>query len=192
MLKILWTLVTLLLTTSVHAADSYYCPQNHQYINVGMTQDEVLAACGAPSSKRTGANTVTQQVPVQQYIYTNLNKGAVNYMPGITPLYQMWSLPSGSQGVTLQVNVVNGKVASIILNQQSTNGLSACSGGSFQIGDDAAQVLNACGSPTMVNDSYTTQMVPKEQDPETWVYDNMPYQPGVTLTFVNGTLQYIQ
>lgn len=193
MLKSLFTLIAILLMSSVHAADSFYCSQNHAYITVGQSNiADVLQACGPPSSRRTGSNTVMQQIPERQLIYNNLNKGAVSFYPGIDPLYQMWSLPSGSKGVTVQINVVNGKVSNIILNQQSTNGLSACSGGSVQIGDDVNQVFNACGSPDILNDSYTTQMVPKEQNPETWVYDNMPYQPGITLTFINGILQFIQ
>lgn len=192
MQKSLLLSIGFLFISSVQAADSYYCPQNHQYINVGMSQDDVLQACGPPSAKRTGANTVMKQIPIQQFIYTNINKGAVEYIPGIDPVYQMWSLPSGSKGVTLQVNIIDHKVSSILLNQQSTNGVSACSGGSFQVGDEAGQVINACGAPEIMNNSYTNQMVPKEENPETWVYDNMPYQPGVTLTFVNGTLQYIQ
>lgn len=194
MLKTLFTLTTCLcFATAIQAADSFYCPQNHAYINVGMNQDAVIAACGEPTSRRVGANTVNQQVPEKQLIYTNLNKGAVSFYPGLDPLYQMWNLPSGSQGVTVQVNVVNGKVSNIILNQQSTNGLSACSGGSFQIGDDMNQVINACGPPNIINDSYTSQVVPENQNPEVWVYDNfLDQQPSITLTFINGILQFIQ
>ena len=29
--------------------DSLYCPQNHAYISVGMTPDQVIAACGQPA-----------------------------------------------------------------------------------------------------------------------------------------------
>lgn len=184
--------VGFILSSTVYAGDSFYCPQNHGYINVGMSQNQVLDACGPPTSRKTGANSVTQQIPVTQLIYSTLNSGPVDFYPGIDPIYKQWSLPSGSQGINVQVNVINNRVSSIMLNQESTNGLSACSGGSFQVGDDISAVFNACGSPNVVNNTYINQEVPKEQNPETWTYANLPYQPSITLTFVNGTLQSIQ
>ena len=192
MLKYWLTATGFAFSSMVYAADSFYCPQNHQYINVGMSQAQVLQACGEPSSKKSGANTVTQQIPVVQLIYSNLNSGAVDYYPGVNPIYRQWSLPSGSQGVTIQVNVIENKIASIALNQQSTNAVSACQGGSFQVGDDISAVTNACGSPSIVNNSYINKSVPKEMQPEIWNYNNLPYQPGVTLTFIQGVLQFIQ
>ena len=192
MLKYWFTLTSIVLATAVHAADSFYCPQNHAYINVGMSQAEVSAACGEPTSRKAGANTVNQQVPVIQLIYSTINSGPVDFYPGIDPIYKQWSLPSGSQGINVQVNIIDNKVASISINQEPANGLSACSGGSFQVGDDISAVTNACGSPNIVNNSYIEQPVPKELQPENWTYANLPYQPPVTLTFIKGVLQSIQ
>lgn len=191
MLKYLLTVTSLALTSVVYSADSFYCPQNHGYINVGMSRQQVLDACGEPSSRKAGANTVMQQVPVVQLIYSNLNQGPVDFYQGIAPIYQQWNLPSGSQGVNIQVNLINNKVASMTLNQEPTNGISACAGGSFQIGSDTNDVITACGSPDIVNNSYIEQPVPKDLLPENWTY-NIPYQPPVTLTFVKGVLQSMQ
>lgn len=191
MLKYWITVISFSFTSITYGADSFYCPQNHAYINVGMSQEDVLEACGEPSSRKAGANTVTQQVPVVQLVYSTLNAGPVDFYQGIAPIYQQWNLHSGSQGVNVQVDVVNNKVKDITMNQEHTNGLSACSGGSFQVGDDISEVIAACGSPNIVNNSYINQPVPKELQPENWTYD-IPYQPPVTLTFVKGVLQSIQ
>lgn len=191
MLKYVITLASVALTSLVYSADSFYCPQNSGYINVGMNQQEVRASCGEPTTLQSGANTVTQQIPVTQLVYSTINAGPVDYYQGIAPIYSMWSLPSGSQGINLQINLVNNRVSSITLNQEQTNAVSACSGGTFQIGDDIEAVMNACGSPNVVNDTYITQEVPKDSRPEKWVYD-LTDQPSITLTFVNGILQSIQ
>ena len=191
MLKYVFILATFALTSVLHAADSFYCPQNSGYINIGMSQQEVRAACGEPTQLLAGANTVTQQIPVTQLVYSTINSGPVDYYQGIAPIYSMWSLPSGTQGVTLQVNLVNNRVSAITLNQEQTNAVSACSGGTFQIGDDIDAVMTACGAPNVVNNSYIDQEVPKDNHPEKWVYD-LTDQPSITLTFVNGILQSIQ
>lgn len=191
MLKYVFIVATFALTPALHAADSFYCPQNSGYINLGMSQQEVRAACGEPTQLQAGANTVTQQIPVTQLVYSTINSGPVDYYQGIAPIYSMWSLPSGSQGVNLQVNLVNNRVSAITLNQEQTNAVSACSGGPFQIGDNIDAVMTACGPPNVVNNSYINQEVPKDNHPEKWIYD-LTDQPSITLTFVNGILQSIQ
>lgn len=178
-------------SAGTQAATSFYCPQNHGYIKVGMTQAQVVNACGPATSIQSGNNAVTQQIPVVQLIYNNLNQGPVGYYPGLVPVYGMWSIPSGTQGINIQVNLINNRVSDITLNQAHTNAVSACSGGSFQVGDEMQRVFTACGSPDVVNNTYINQPVPKEQNPETWVFANLPYQPPITLTFVNGVLQSI-
>jgi len=177
-------------TALATAASSFYCPQNHAYINAGMTQDQVISACGQPTSRQDTNDPVMQQVPVTVLVYSTLNQGPVDFYPGIEPLYEMWSLPSGSQGINLQVSLVNNQISEITLNQKQTNGVSACQGGTFQIGDDIHAVFAACGSPDMVNNTYVNKPVPKSENPEVWHYE-LPYQPSVTLTFVNGILQSI-
>jgi hypothetical protein len=192
MLKYLFAFTSIVWVSVVQADDSFYCPQNHAYIEVGMSRAQVLAACGEPTSRKTGANTVIQQIPVVQLIYKTLNSGPVDFYPGIDPIYKQWSLPSGSQGISLQVDTINNKVSKISINQEPTNGVNLCSGGVFQIGSDISDVIAACGSPDAVNNTYINQSVPKEEQPENWSYDNLPYQNGVTLTFINDALQSIQ
>lgn len=189
MLKYFLALTTVVFSTALFAS-SFYCPQRTGYINTGMTQDQVLAACGEPSSRQTGGNVVAKQVPVKVLIYSNINQQPVSYEPALGTVYQMWNLPSGSPAVDLQVYIIDNRVSSITLNGSNTNAMSACPGAVFQVGDDMNKVFAACGAPSLINNTYINQAIPKDQNPEIWVY-TLPYQPPVTLTFVNGQLQSI-
>lgn len=180
---------SLLFSCATHAAQSIYCPENHAYINVGMTQDEVLAACGQPTFKRQSSSAVVQRVPVTQLIYTTLNRGAV--FQGYNAIYQMWSLPSGSTGTSVQVDIIDNKIASIQINGSSSNAMSLCGGVGMQTGDNINTVYSACGAPTLVNHTFINKPVPSTAKPEIWIYQVNQYQPPFSLTFANGALQSI-
>lgn len=162
---------------------SLYCPQNHAYINVGMTQDEVIAACGQPLSQQDSNQPVIRRIPVQQFIYNN--KGAD------TAFYGVWNIPTGNGGAQLEVNIADKKVRSIRLNSSDSNAVSICGGNSIQVGDPVEKVYYSCGSPSVTNNTYVNEVVPTAEKPKVWIYQPGEYQPTVTLTFVNGKLQSI-
>lgn len=174
------------------ADDSYYCAKNHAYINVGMTQDQVLASCGSPSSVKDSQGSVVQQIPMTQLIYTDINKGAVFFYPGIDRVYSLFSLPSGSTGNNITVDIINDQISAIKINGVNSNALSMCKQGSVQIGDSTSAIYNACGAPDNINQTYINRSVPSQQKPQVWVYESQNYQQGFTLTFINGILQSIQ
>jgi len=187
--------VSLLAAAPALAVTQIYCPQNSGYINVGMTQAQVLSACGQPLTKQRTNAPVTQKVPVKQLIYTALNTGAYYtgqsaYLYGDRTMSQ-WTLPSGTTGISLEVDIINNKVSDVRINGSSTNAMSICGGTNIQVGDNINQVLNACGSPTMTNNSYVNQVVPSNNPPEVWIYQVNQYQTPNSLTFVNGKLQSI-
>lgn len=187
-LRMLVTLSFTLIPLTTAMAQPFYCPKNSGYINIGMTEEEVIAACGQPLSKQNPNMPVTQRVPVKQLIYTNLNTGAV--YPGLnSAFYDQWSLPSGSTGVSLQVDVVDNKVRGIKLNGSSSNAMSVCGGQSVEVGDDVNKVFTACGSPAMINSSFINEPIPNSAKPAVWIYQFDQYQSPITLTFVNGKLQ---
>lgn len=178
------------------ADDSVYCPQNHGYINVGMTQDQVIAACGQPLTKQESSRPVMQQVPMQQLYFKD--QGAP------TAFYGVWKLqvgqsnythvqPFGSSngGVQLEVNVINNQVVSVNVNGSSTNAFSICKGRSIKVGDPVNVVYGACGSPSLVNNSFINRPIPSKQKPQIWVFQPGEYQPPLTLTFIDGKLQSI-
>ncbi len=166
------------------SVQSYYCPQNQGYINIGMTPDQVIAACGQPLSQQQSNQPVMQKVPVQQLMYNNVGSP--------TAFYGVWSIPTGtSGGAQLQVNIVDNKVQSVNINGSATNAFSVCGGTSIQVGDPASKVYGACGSPSVVNNTYINQPIQSNQKPQVWIYQPGEYQSPITLTFVNGKLQSI-
>ena len=197
--------LSLLPITAAFAETSVYCPQKSGYINVGMTQDQVLAACGEPMNRQTSDRPITQKVPVTQLIYPTLNQGSPVYPQLNSAFYNQWSLPSGSRGTSLEIDVINDKVSSIHLNGRGTNAMSICGGsqpqsngqtdltggGTIAVGSNINDVYNACGSPSYVNNTFIYQTVPSAHKPEIWIYQVNQYQSPYSLTFLDGKLQSI-
>jgi len=168
----------------------FYCPQKHGYVRIGMTESEVLAACGSPTSKEKSKQAAVEQVPVTQLIYTTLNPLPV--YRGYELVYRMWSLPIGSQGSSLEVDIIGKKITAIRFNGESTNASSVCSNRSFAVGDMADTVFTACGNPSLVNKTFVNQKIKSKNKPETWTYSSDPYQPSFQLIFLDGSLRAIQ
>lgn len=177
------SLLLLALPGCLFADMSIYCPQNHGYINVGMTADQVTAACGKPLSVTDSKEPLFEKVPVQQLIYKNQGASVVNYAT--------YSLTNGSSGSLLEINLINNKVKLIKVNGTATNSASFCASGNVQVGDDQAKVYNACGEPSIVNNTYINQSIQTLTKPQVWVYKAGEYQPPFSLTFVDGKLQSI-
>lgn len=175
--------VLYLLPLSLFADNAYYCPQNHAYINIGMTMDEVIAACGQPTSKENSAKPLTQKIPVQQLIYNNQGTN--------TAFYGVWNIPIGSGGAQMEVDVVNNQIKGVRVNGADVNASSLCGGNGFQMDDPVSKVYFACGSPDIVNNTYVNQIIPTTTKPQVWIYSLGPYQSAISLTFVDGKLQSI-
>lgn len=168
---------------SLYAESSLYCPQNHAYIRVGMSARQVIAACGQPLSQQDSNKPIVKKIPVQQLIYNN--QGTSNAFFGV------WNVPTGSGGTQLQIDVINQRVKNVQLNGADTNAFSICNGTSIKIGDDVGEVYSACGSPSVVNDTYINQVVPTDKKPQIWIYQPGQFQPTISLTFIDGKLQSI-
>ncbi|MBA2649928.1 MAG: DUF2845 domain-containing protein [Legionella sp.] len=183
----IFSLVFLILPMSLYGVQSYYCPQNHQYINVGMSADQVVSACGEPLSRQNANNPVTVRVPVQQLIYNN--QGAEQPFAAQT---NYWApLKTGNGGVQLEVNIVDYRVKLIRINGSNSNAASVCQGINIQIGDSVAKVYNACGAPSVVNNSYINQVTTPATPPQLWIYQAGDYQAPFSLIFVDGRLHSI-
>lgn len=201
MYLILWLTYSLLIhVLPVAALEMYYCPQNHGFIKIGMSPEEVEAACGPPLSKQESNKPVMQQIPMLQLFYNNQG----------TPssYYGVWALPTGvGTGQRLEVDVINNKVSAIRLNGENinassitsnidtnmgnTNDTTVCSG-EFKIGDPVQKVYNACGDPPIVNNTFVNQPILSNRKPVIWIYQPSEYEQQISLTFVNGHLQSIQ
>ena len=184
--------VAIFMPITVGAVNTFYCPVNHGTIRVGMNRDQVLSLCGQPTDIQQSKQPLMEQIPVTQLIYTNLNKSAV--YSGLDSTYRMWSLPSGTTQVNLEVDIIGDQVSQVRINGDSNNAMNICNGQPVQIGDAANSVYNACGNPSMVNQTYIKRPVQGSNNsdkPEVWVYQVDRYQPVFRLTFLNGILQSI-
>lgn len=197
MQRIIHCLTLCCLSNLSFADNSLYCPQNHGYISLGMTEQQVIGACGQPTSKQDSNKPVMQKIPLKQLIY--------NDQGGATVFYGQFALPIGTganygspglrqklnTGVSLQVDVVNNKVYSINVNGSASNAFSICNNQNIQVGDPASKVYGACGSPSLVNTTFLNQPIPSKTKPQIWIFQTGPYDPTISLTFVDGKLQSI-
>ena len=178
-----FAVITLTLPLNVLAGQSMYCPQNHGYINVGMTEAQVIASCGQPLSKQESNQPAYRTIPAQQLIYNNVGTS--------TAFYGTWQLSTGNGGAQLEVDVVDNKVRSIKINGSDSNAFSLCGGNMIPVGSPINMVYNACGNPTLVNHTYIKQYSQQTTKQKVWIYQPGQYQPPVSLTFSNGKLQSI-
>ena len=67
-----WRLAWLfaLLITSPALANIFYCPNHHQYVQLGYSQAQVKAACGEPTKKDTRSVPDIENIPTQNWDYT--------------------------------------------------------------------------------------------------------------------------
>lgn len=166
------------------AADSYYCPQNSGNIKVGMTMDQVIKACGDPISKKESKDPLTKKVPVLQLIYNNVGAD--------TAFYDTWTIRTGSGGTELQINVIDDIVREVKVDDGDSNAATICEGETIDVGDDVSKVYNACGGPSMVNETFIEVVVETKDKPQIWIYQSSQYTKPVSLTFADGKLQSIR
>lgn len=173
-------------------ADTFYCTQNNQYINTGMTVLQVQSACGAPQNVTKSQQSQTQQIPVSQLTFN---------IPTSAPTTSMGTITTGIQSGTFQVNqgpmttivvsVQNDQIKNISLNGQTVQSVSVCGGGSFGVGDPAENATGSCGDPATENDTYMNEPTGGTMDVETWSYQPSNYQPPFQFVFQNGILTQI-
>jgi len=188
--RILALMLVLFTASSFAEQKPFYCPQKHGYARIGMTESEALAACGEPTSREKSKQAAVEQIPVTQLIYTTLNPLPV--YRGYELVYRMWSLPIGSNGTSLEVDIIDKKITAIRFNGKGTNASSVCSNRSFAVGDVADTVFTACGNPSLVNKTFINRKIKGKAKPVTWTYSSDPYQPTFRLIFLDGTLRAIE
>lgn len=170
-----------------YGTTSYYCPKNRGYINIGMTIDQVIAACGEPSSKEVSNQPLQEKIFMTQMIFNNLGSSQVTG----TVNSQSSPLTTGViQGVQLEVDIIDNKVSDIKMNGSTSNAFSLCGGASIQIGDPVSSVYANCPNPSIVNSTFIYKNIKTENKPEVWVYD-IPYQSSLKLTIIDGKLSSI-
>lgn len=182
-LKIIPSLLLAALPLTLYSAESLYCPQNGGTVMLGMNMDQVLAACGKPASMQDSQEPIYRKVPVRQLVYNNQGTDTAFYGP--------WTIPTRETGSQLEVDVIDNKVKAVRVNGGDLNAFTLCDEVPIQIDDPVGKVYSACGSPSLVNDTFINMPIPSESKPQIWIYQVTPYQPAIVLTFIDGKLQSI-
>jgi len=196
MKKLLLITISLLFSANAFALNNYFCNTTNQYVNLGNTKEQVIAACGQPADKAKGrgnAATATDQI----WIYGRANSmapGAVsapgynNYptSPSDGSYYQQQQRPSyydhHQNTDAFAITIENGKVA-----KMQGSGNQYCRGWSPYYNAPAQMILQHCGRPAMVKPLGPSNKQFQQPDIENWLYKN-PYGPPVILQFVNDKL----
>lgn len=181
--------------SATFGASTLFCPQHYGNIALGMTQAQVISACGEPLKKQESNKPVMRRVPMQQMTFNNAGTPkATNYVPVSSNAlyYGLWNNPVAISGAQLKVDVVDNKIYGIQLNSTDGNSFSICGGLQVTVGDPIGKLYGACGAPLLTNNTFIEQVVETDKPPEVWIYSMGQYQPPVSLTFVNGKLQSIQ
>ena len=204
MLKQCFVLISFL-PLNVLAGKGFYCSKKNDFIQVGMTSAHVLESCGSPKSVVKG-DAIGKKVPVTRLSYNNLYKGPVYYRD-LTKVYDIFSLPSYSNNGNVIVDIVDGKAKTITLNGVKVAGTNACqyaggstkfggnqsysNGSAINAGDSYQSILKQCGMPDSIDNTFLRIPVPKEENPEIWIYKFDDYSSAYQLTFINGILKEI-
>ena len=186
--------------------NTFYCPQGHSNISLGMTAAQVKAQCGEPEMTDGSSTNLTQKIPVTRLTYNNMNKGSV-YFWNLNKVYNEFGLPSGSQITPFTVDIINNKVKTLTLDGNSVNTTTACGyqgntsfpGGtnpnepaSIEVGDPAEKVYSLCGAADYTDETYILAPIPSSDKPQHWTYQVDTYQPAYQLLFISGKLVSIE
>jgi hypothetical protein len=177
------------------AATSLFCPQHYGNISLGMTEAQVIAACGEPLKKQESNKPIMRRVPMQQMTFNNAGTPKASSNIPVSPnaiYYGLWNNPVAISGMQIKVDVVDNKIYAIQLNSTEDNGFSICGGPPIAVGDPVSKILSVCGAPLVTNNTFIEQVVETEKPPEVWIYSMGQYQAPVSLTFSEGKLQSIQ
>lgn len=173
-------LILLFQAKVVFAVPNIYCPVNHAYISIGMTKEQVIAACGEPKRKEKSQASYKKKIPMIQLMYNSRGSQKA--------FYGVWSLSVGvTTGSGLEVDIVDNKVYSVQVNGEQSKAFSICKGIPIVKGDPVSKVYNACGNPSTLNNTYIEKVVSDSSYPETWYYI-FPYQDSIRITFVDDKL----
>ena len=164
------------------SAESYYCGKNSMFISPGMSQAQVIQACGEPQSKQKRNQQGSQQRPVTQMQFSIASQKKAG-------AYGAFPISVGRRS-TLDVTVANGKIVSLSLAGQSSQSISVCGSANIYVGGPSS-ALSACGSPNMTNKTFVNVSTGQSEKVEMWTIKPDQYTPGISLTFVNGVLKSI-
>jgi hypothetical protein len=147
-----------------------FCPNNFNSINIGDSLDAVIAACGAPDSKKESKKTPFQPQEWTYYIQQPaLGAGMVG------TLKTTFAFDASGKMVNMSVNGA-GESQSMICDNITT----------LSLGDTTDKVEKVCGKPVTITQTNTAMGAPKPTEVTELLYNGTP---SVTLVFEDGILK---
>jgi Protein of unknown function (DUF2845) len=137
------------------------------WIEQGMSQQDVLAACGQPNSTAQIDNDKSRLNVTQYWNYQQQNMQMLPQKVSAPTPYT--SINVNSAGNTLVVEINNNKISSLAVNGNFVSTGSCPNGGFVRVGDTADALAARCGAATQVSYQYakdTSALPPITQ----WTY----------------------
>lgn len=149
-----------------------FCPKTMRYLKTGQTVQEVLAACGQPTSQREVGVPDPVESPTVSWFYS-ISRGM-----------------AGNQ-VQLIIHMQNGEVSGMSLSGQAVTSISVCQRGSVKVGDKDYLVRSYCGEPSLINIG-SQQIGVRRKKVLLWIYKFGSFGPTYLLRFERNTLVKIE
>ncbi|NKB46595.1 MAG: DUF2845 domain-containing protein [Legionellales bacterium] len=168
--------------------ETFYCPTGGQYANKGMSEAQVIAACGEPDAKQLLDEPAMQQEKVEEIIYALPIENLYEYNRIMNPKR------GGGGYIPISFTILKNKVVSIEVDDDEVESTSLCQrrGVQVKIGDTRRRVISLCGNPSFTNK--TTRSIPLGDGNvpvSIWTYDFGPYQPKAYMRFIGEKLDSI-
>jgi hypothetical protein len=123
------------------------------WIEQGMSQQQVIAACGQPDSTAEIDKTNNRLDATQYWNYQGQSVQLVpqSSWPAPTP-YGAAKANNTANALVVEIN--NNVVSSLAVNGKLVSSGSCPNGGSVRVGDSANRVMSSCGTATQVSYQY--------------------------------------
>lgn len=158
---------------------AFFCPNNFNQIDFGMTVDQVIQICGKPDAMKESTQQ-NDNVP-QEWSY---------FIPQTVGMGGSVQNPQGTLKTTMVFDD-KGKAINISVNGIGVGATAICGGTNIQLGDDKDRIKAACGEPSFVN-KQTAAANPAAAAQDATKVVELTYSsitPPVTLVFENGLLK---
>ncbi len=184
--KWMWGWVLCLISSSVWAA---FCSssQGNNWIDLGMSEQEVQAACGQPTAIQVSDDRSKQLKSTQYWTYQT-QKASPLYPPKAPLSNGVDQLTVGSDSLTVQIN--QNQVSQLAMNGHLLKEASCPQGGALSLGDSADRVLALCGRPNVVSTQHEEVDVAGPQT-KNWVYSSGQGQSSLQIEFSDGVVSKI-
>ena len=151
-----------------------------------MSQQDILAACGQPSSVSQIDKNDNRLHATQYWNYQQQTTQMLPSTPGTISPTPYGSVKVNNSGNTLVVEINNNAVTSLAMNDKLVSSASCPNGGFVQVGDSSNRVVSSCGTATQVTYQYqknSSALPPATQ----WTY-SLQGGGSLTIQFEQGVV----